>query len=431
MPEEHELIEIRSEEVQEILSDIPGWILRWGISVLFGIVVAILILSWIIKYPDVVPAQIVITTEIPPEHLVAKSGGKIDLFVRESQIVKKDEVLAVIANPAKYQDILTLDRIIKNSYDIIYGENFDPFQLELKTNLDLGAVQTAYGNYFDAVKGATRKKKFAAVAQQIASTRTNLSGLRSQRKILLRRLENAKKDIEVSKRIYRTDSLELTLGIKDSLTFYRDSKTFIGSVQSLDNIQSQILQNQIDINRTENTLREQELNSEDDGENLRNRIKVVYSALEVGVQNWKNQFLFIASNGGTVSLSTFWTDNQNINIGDELLVVIPENNEIIGRMKLPIAGSGKVEEGQKVNIKFENFPSNDYGMVVGRIESIALIPRENEYIVNVNIDQKMVSTYKKEIPFKQEMRGTGDIITEDKRLFERIFNQLREILDKT
>ncbi len=431
MPEEHDQIEIRSEEVQEILSDIPGWLLKWGITVFFGIVVAILILSWIIRYPDIVPAQIIITTENPPEHMVAKTSGKINLFVKEEQVVKKGEVLAIIENPAKYEDILTLDSIIRRSYDIIYDRNFDPFLLELNTILDLGEVQSAFGNYFDAVKSATRTKKIAANKEQIKSTQSSLIGLQNSRKILLRQLENAKVDIQFSKKIYETDSLELTLGVKDSITFLRDSKSFINSQQSLDNIESQLLQNQIEISRTKNSLREQELNNEDDGETLRNRIKVAYSALEVGVQNWKERFLFISSIDGTISLSKFWSNNQYIQNGEELLVAIPERSDIIGRMELPIAGSGKVEEGQKVNIKFENYPSNDYGILVGHIENIALVPREDKYSVTVKVEQKLISTYKKEIPFRQEMRGAADIITEDKRLFERIFNQLRKLLDTT
>ena len=39
-------IELRSEEVQEVMGEIPPWILRWGITILFVIVMALLTGSW-------------------------------------------------------------------------------------------------------------------------------------------------------------------------------------------------------------------------------------------------------------------------------------------------------------------------------------------------------------------------------------------------
>ena len=38
--------------------------------------------------------------------------------------------------------------------------------------------------------------------------------------------------------------------------------------------------------------------------------------------------------------------------------------------------------------------------------------------------------YDKEIEFKQEMRGTAEIITEDLRLIERFFYQLKDVFSR-
>lgn len=52
-----------SEEAAEILGRIPSWTIRWGITVIFAIFVAIIIGCCFVKYPDKVVASIVITTE--------------------------------------------------------------------------------------------------------------------------------------------------------------------------------------------------------------------------------------------------------------------------------------------------------------------------------------------------------------------------------
>lgn len=84
----HKAIELRSEEVQEVMSQIPPWILRYGITELFVIVIALLIGSWFFKYPDVIKAEIIITSLEPPANIIARSTGKIDeIYVRNNQYV--------------------------------------------------------------------------------------------------------------------------------------------------------------------------------------------------------------------------------------------------------------------------------------------------------------------------------------------------------
>ena len=48
-------IEFRSEPVQEILGSVPSWIIRWGTSLFFVIIVLLLVGSWFFRYPEVVP----------------------------------------------------------------------------------------------------------------------------------------------------------------------------------------------------------------------------------------------------------------------------------------------------------------------------------------------------------------------------------------
>jgi hypothetical protein len=72
-------IELRSEEVQEILTRVPHWMIRWGSIVVLFILLLLFLVSWLIKYPDVITTQIIITTNIPPEKLVAKVSGKIEV----------------------------------------------------------------------------------------------------------------------------------------------------------------------------------------------------------------------------------------------------------------------------------------------------------------------------------------------------------------
>lgn len=58
-------IELRSEEVQEVMGQVPAWIVRWGIRLLFLVVVTLLVGSCFFKYPDVITADMTLTGQHP------------------------------------------------------------------------------------------------------------------------------------------------------------------------------------------------------------------------------------------------------------------------------------------------------------------------------------------------------------------------------
>ena len=93
--------------------------------------------------------------------------------------------------------------------------------------------------------------------------------------------------------------------------------------------------------------------------------------------------------------------------------------------------SGKIKIGQNVNIKLENFPETEFGIIRGKVEKISLTADKNGfYIIDVSLPEKLITSYEKEISFKQEMRGSAEIITDDLRLVERVFYQFKELMNQ-
>ena len=54
-------IEIRSEEVQEILGTPPSWLVRYGTTLALFTIVVIGWMAYFVKYPDTVTAEISVT----------------------------------------------------------------------------------------------------------------------------------------------------------------------------------------------------------------------------------------------------------------------------------------------------------------------------------------------------------------------------------
>lgn len=149
MPNNNE-IEVRSEEVQEILSYVPHWMIRWGNTLFFILIIMLLFISWFIKYPDVINAEVIVTTQIPPQKEFARVSGKIDtFFIENNENVIKNQPLALIENTANYTDVFLLKSIIDTIN--IQKETFN-FPIDDLPILFLGDIENSFelfeNNYF-------------------------------------------------------------------------------------------------------------------------------------------------------------------------------------------------------------------------------------------------------------------------------------------
>ena len=124
-------LNLRSEEVQEILGRPPRSIVRWGITVVLLLVVGLAIGSYFIKYPDVLQASITVSSENLPADVVARASGKIDtLMVSERELVSTGDILAMLENPADLNDVLMLKAC--------------PDSLFYRKSLHIGELQDAF-----------------------------------------------------------------------------------------------------------------------------------------------------------------------------------------------------------------------------------------------------------------------------------------------
>jgi multidrug resistance efflux pump len=153
--------------------------------------------------------------------------------------------------------------------------------------------------------------------------------------------------------------------------------------------------------------------------------------LKLQIETWEQTYLVIAPFDGIVSLFNYWNVNQAITQGDEVLSIVPsQKQEMIGKLILPLQNSGKLKAGQTVNIKLNNYPYQEYGMLKGVVRNISVIPQKQNYSVEVALPEQLTTTYQKKLEYKEEMQGSAEIVTEELTLFKRIFYQFRKLVKK-
>lgn len=430
MPQQENHIEIRSEEVQEILSHVPHWLIRWGITVIFLVIGVILLASWFIKYPDTVPAQVVITSKIPPAHLVARTSGRIDLRESDNASVKKDQLLAIIENAASNDDMERLIATIREVRPKIYQKPLDLDGIQLDTKLDLGQMQVPFFNLATAIQNIKRFKSIAVFKNRKRIQNERIGYYREVNEKLERQLKLLGQEVLIAQRAYKDDSILLTKGAEYKRAVENSRSNYLNAERGRQSLESQVIQNAIRIDELQSQISELNLEEQQSKETLETAVVQAFEKLETDLQGWKQSYYVTSPIEGLVSFSKIWSDDQYVQQGQVVMSVIPNSEEVMGIVSMPVRGSGKVQEGQKVNIKLENYPYNEYGMVIGKIENISLVPQDNLYQIRISLPDGLLSTYNKNLDFKQEMQGLAEIVTEDRRLIERVFNQLRNILDK-
>ena len=159
-------IELRSEEVQEVMGQIPAWIVRWGITILFIVVLALLVGSYFFRYPDVITTEMTLTSRHPVAEVVARSSGKInELYVFNGQEVKMGAPLAVVENPARTEDVFRLKKLLAR-----YQEQPERLSYYLLQDVWLlGDIQPAYMSL--ASKDISARDYRASVGQLLAAIR--------------------------------------------------------------------------------------------------------------------------------------------------------------------------------------------------------------------------------------------------------------------
>ena len=419
-------LELRSEEVQEILTRIPHWLIRWGSMVVLAIFILFFFVSWIVKYPDIISTQIIITTNIPPQKLIAKTSGKIEaILVTDKAVIVKNTPIAIIENTANYNDVF----LLKNIVDTINIEkNAFPFY-KLKLT-QLGDVESAYALFqkeysVDELNKKLQPYKVDGTAYNLETIqlKERLELLQSQRIINENELELNKQDLERYKVLFKKGiiaSQELENHQLNYMSIEKGYKNLLSSISSLKSSLNEL-------NRATQTTK---INENKENVNLERNVFQAFYQLKKSIKDWELNYVFRSSIDGKVSFLQVWTENQTIATGDNVFSIIPNSeNGYIGKVIAKAQNSGKIRIGQSVNIRLANYPDREFGIIKGIVKSISLTPdKDGNLLLDVSLPNSLVTSYKKQIAFRQEMSGTADIITKDARLIERFFYQFKDLL---
>ena len=423
-------IELRSDEVQEVMSRVPPWILRRGITTLFVIVTALLIGSWLFKYPDTITANITVTSLEPPASIIARSTGKIDeIYAKNNQSVTAGTPLAIIQNPANSDDMLTLIRLMREWEISGYPDDkADEFFVE--KSFSLGAIQSVYAAFINSLSDYQNYKKLNYYPQKIASQKQQLIAQQEYHNRIIRQASVVSEQFHTSKSIFERDSILVSKKVISGNEYDISKSSFLQNKQSYLSFNASLKQSELQLMKGEENLLDLQQQATELERKYQLSLQNAIEALNAQIRAWERDYLLVSPIDGVVTQMGVWSSNQNVNTGETVFTVVPTGQEKPkGKALLPVQGAGKVKIGQRVNVRINNFPDQEFGYLIGKIESISSVPTaEGFYVVEIEFPQGMKTNYAKILPITQQMQGKADIITEDLRLMERFFMPMKKLI---
>lgn len=427
MPKE---INLRSEEINELLGTPPRWIVRSGIGVIFVVVLGLIVGSAFFQYPEIVTAKVVVSTENPPSMVVARIGGKLaNLLVSDGAIVTAGDTLAVVQNPASLADVGLLQRRLKEALPSLSDTLLFPEDMGA---LRLGDLQVPYASFIRALadyrlflRQDYYSKKIAAMLNEQREYKIYCGRLQSQLRLMER-------DLKISKNQFKRDSLLFIQKNIAPLDYERAEQTLLSKQSSLEQARVSVSSASINLAKLEQDLVEVRLAYSEKDAKLRNELQLNHEQLMASLRAWEQQYLLTANSSGTLSYIKVWSQNQEVKTGESVFAIVAGNpGAPVGRIELQAEGAGKVKVGQTVNIKLEGYPYLEFGLLTGKVKLVSVAPSDGKYAVVVVLPSVLETSYHKKIDLRGELSGSAEISTEEASLLQRLLYPIRYLFRKS
>lgn len=427
MTEIRENRHIRSDEVQEIMSRIPHWLVRRGIGLIFVLLLLFLGMSWMIRYPDVINGKVVLTTHTPPIKLIVKTPGEISqLDLADNDLITKGQTIAAIHSSLTTDAFSQLEKEIQMIRKALNEDQLQEYVVPVSNNL-FGELQPAYTAITNAVEAYQHFISKDALNFGILNTARQIRNELQLKNLETKQLTQAEQLLRHADQKFQADFTLFEKGIISQAEYFERERNHNLAIAEVNRLEQSKIQSSIAITNLQQRLFDLKTSYEIQKTELLHNIETQLSGIESTLASWQQSYLLISPVDGRLSYLGALSEHQYVEAGTSLFAILPTDDQFIAQVVIPKVGSGKVKTGLKVLLQLDNFPYAEYGQLEGKVVAVANMAGDDGYLVKVALTNGLQSTHHRLLKYTPEMTGTASIVTEDLRITDRIFNQFRSL----
>ena len=428
------IINERTEEVTDIIERMPTKFSLYVSIIVLVLTALLFVFGWAIKYPEVLTGQVTITSRHPPVRLASANSGRIQLLHENGILIKADDYIAVLHNPAITKDVERVDSLLKlvnlNSPHYEF-RNFFP------ENVSLGEMNSVYFTflnnlyqYLDYYHEKLFNKQKDILNKLTTSQKQSYSELNDE-------YERLKNKYALALKSYKRDSILFTERVETEAEFEKSKMSLINNEQEFKSLKVQISTNKYGIEDADNKSQQLIVQNMEKNRQLQVDLLNSYHELQESIRQWEHKYVFISPVSGKLEYLNFWTNGDYVQTGQEIFSIMPNEKSILGEMFLPEQGAGRVNIGQEVIVKLDDYPYTEYGSIHGVIKRISATTNEqttntansptklNTYLIILEFPEGLKTNYGSVLNFHYDAKGTAEIIIHKRKLIDRLFDNLK------
>ena len=421
-------------EIDDLIGNPPGWLLRSGIGSVALVAVALVAMSGFIRYPDKTEAVGVLSAEFPPIEHFARTAGVVEsiLFSDGDEVMAGDEVL-YIYNLTDKEHLAVLQEFLAEFRNVDFIPDY--LELEFPGQLKLGELQAAYSRLqlaFDAFINDLKQSgvfvRLRTLQEEIRTTQSLIAILERDKNYLEEEKKLAEKDYNRYRRLWEEE-------VYSDREMEQAEAEWIRFRKQLNAVDQNVLQQQLRVHQLESEMQNiTEGRTSLIAEHLY-RIQDAINSLEQAIREWRETWYVRAETSGKLSMRADVVPGLHLRQGVLVFTIVPEleKSSRFVRLQLPTQMMARIEQGSQALIKFDNYPHKEWGMIRTQVTHISLVPAADQdgiliYELRLDLPEKLITTYGKELEYRPRAGVRVDIITEDRSILERIFNQIFNLI---
>jgi multidrug resistance efflux pump len=353
---------VLSAGAHEFLGRAPHWMVRSGLSLLAALLVLLVLLlalGVIIKYPDTIEGRIIITGTQPVGEVVARRSGRLaQLRVKEGQRVVRGDILAIVESPTQADLVFRLaGKLALIEPATLGGERM--LDEAFKPEDGLGKLQNAYAAFLNShnqprslMADDYAEKAGALLRQQLEGKCALIASLRGQTALSRREVELAREKYGRNKELFDRNLLSAAQLQDEEIVFLGQQRAETSALRALTDAE-------IEAAEVEKEIRDLEHERTEALRLAQQELRTNFNRLRGEIDVWDADYTLRAPADGVVAFYDFWSDQQHVAAGRQFFLVVPETTQLVGRLPVGQGGTGKVHPGQTVRVRLDDFPYKD------------------------------------------------------------------------
>ncbi|MEE1946901.1 HlyD family efflux transporter periplasmic adaptor subunit [Pedobacter sp. KR3-3] len=427
MPLREESIYQHSEEVNEIITAVPSWILRRGITLILLILLAIILLSAFIRYPDIVKTSLKVNSLNAPKEVIAHQPGKlVKLLVKDNQPVNDKEPLAFIESTANHYDVMSLVAKLKMlSKKLTDGQVIKTNDLDTK-GLNLGELQGNYQSFYQEYLQFISTQNGGFYLTQKAYLQKDLEEVRKLQQQIYKQKQIQEKEYANAEEEYENYKKLKSKNVISNSEFKQQENKYLASKYPLEQTATALINNnasylakQKELATLENTIKEQQA-----------KFVQALNSMINETESWMLKYVVSAPMSGRVGYVGILQENQNVSANQELFIVNPGNTNFFGEVQIPQYNMGKVSVGQRALVKLRSYPFEEFGAINGKVSYITDVAlKDSVFVAKIDFQQFEQKDPEHPIVLKQGMVADAEIITRESSLLQRFLRNMTKMFN--